>query len=179
MTEKPAAKPVAGAPARTGPKTKEQKRAEAAARAARSAPLRAARSRMTALEKEIAELEKRQGELTADLEAPETYQQPGKAQALNRELSGVVDRLQAATAAWEKDRGRGRAAGETKSLSEVARLVPKPLVWKAPNSGLGTSRSTYDFFDQLWRHAGLGSDDDRRGQDLAGLGHVGLPRSRG
>ena len=85
-----------------GPKTKEQKRLEAEARAARSLPLRAARARLTALEKEIAGLESRQAELTAALEAPETYQEHGKAQALNRELSGVVDQLQAATQSWEK-----------------------------------------------------------------------------
>ena len=98
-----AAQPVGKVEAvRTGPKTKEQRRLEAEARAARSAPLRAAHARVNTLEKEISELEKRQGELTADLEAPETYQQPGRAQTLNRELSGVVDRLQAATESWEK-----------------------------------------------------------------------------
>jgi ATP-binding cassette subfamily F protein 3 len=96
--------PVGGGAARVsaGPKTKEQKRLEAEARAARSLPLRAARARLTALEKEIAGLESRQAELTAALEAPETYQEHGKAQALNRELSGVVDQLQAATESWEK-----------------------------------------------------------------------------
>jgi ATP-binding cassette subfamily F protein 3 len=86
---------------RIGPKSKEQKRAEAAARSARSAPLRAARARLSALETEISELEKRQSQITAELEAPETYSSPGKAQALNRELSSVVDRLQTATETWE------------------------------------------------------------------------------
>ena len=90
------------APARSGPKTKEQKRAEAEARAARSAPLRAARARVVALEAEIAKLETQQAELTAALEAPETYQEPGKAQQLNRELSATVDRLAQATEAWEQ-----------------------------------------------------------------------------
>ncbi|HTQ30664.1 MAG TPA: ABC-F family ATP-binding cassette domain-containing protein [Opitutaceae bacterium] len=87
--------------ARTGAKTREQKRAEAEARAAKSADVRRLRAAMTALEKEISELEKTQSELAAALEAPETYQQPGKAQQLNRELSAIVDRLQAATAEWE------------------------------------------------------------------------------
>jgi ATP-binding cassette subfamily F protein 3 len=86
---------------RTGPKTKEQKRAEAAARTARAAPMRATRARVAELETEISHLERRQGEITAELEAPETYETPGKAQALNRELSGVVDKLHAATAGWE------------------------------------------------------------------------------
>ncbi len=53
------------------------------------------------LEQKVVDLETRQNELTAELEAPETYSQPGKAQHLNRELSTIVDQLQAATAAWE------------------------------------------------------------------------------
>jgi ATP-binding cassette subfamily F protein 3 len=97
------AAPRSSSPAKTaaGPKTKAQKRAEAEARAARSAPLRAARTRLKELEKEISNLESRQAELTAALEAPETYQEAGKAQALNRELSSTVDQLQAANTAWE------------------------------------------------------------------------------
>ncbi len=90
------------APVRSGPKSKEQRRLEAEARAARSAPMRAARARVAELERTIAGLEERQGTLTAALEAPETYVEPGKAQALNRELSAVVDRLQSATVEWEK-----------------------------------------------------------------------------
>jgi ATP-binding cassette subfamily F protein 3 len=97
----PAASAPPAAPVRTGPKTKEQKRAEAAARAARSEPLRAARARVTSLEKEIASLEQLQAELTAALEAPATYEEPGKAQALNRSLATTVDRLQSATHEWE------------------------------------------------------------------------------
>ena len=88
--------------ARSGPKTKEQKRAEAEARSARSAPLRAAKARVTQLEKEIASLEEQQNSLTNALEAPETYNEPGKAVGLNRELATVVARLEAATSAWEK-----------------------------------------------------------------------------
>ncbi len=88
--------------ARSGPKTKEQKRAEAEARAARSAPLRAAKARVTQLEKEIAALEEQQNSLTNALEAPETYNEPGKAVALNRELATVVARLEQATRDWEQ-----------------------------------------------------------------------------
>jgi ATP-binding cassette subfamily F protein 3 len=95
-------KPSADASKRTGPKTKEQKRLEAEQRANRSAPLKAAKSKVNQLEAEISRLEEMQGRLTADLEAPETYSNHGKAQQLNRELAGVVDRLQAATAEWEK-----------------------------------------------------------------------------
>ena len=96
------AKPAAAAAARTGPKTKEQKRAEAEARAARSAPVRNLRAKIANLEKEISSLEARQQELTAALEAPETYSHPGKAQTINRELSAEIARLQAATAEWER-----------------------------------------------------------------------------
>ena len=88
--------------ARSGPKTKEQERAEAEARSARSAPLRAAKARVTQLEKEIASLEEQQNNLTNALEAPETYNEPGKAVGLNRELATVVARPEAATSAWEK-----------------------------------------------------------------------------
>ena len=54
------------------------------------------------LEETVSKLEAKQNELTAELEAPETYSQPGRAQHLNRELSVVVDELTAATTAWEK-----------------------------------------------------------------------------
>jgi len=63
-------------------------------------------------EEEVSKLEAKQNELTAELEAPETYQTPGRAQHLNRELSAVVDLLGAATAAWEK------AAGELAELDK-------------------------------------------------------------
>jgi ATP-binding cassette subfamily F protein 3 len=64
------------------------------------------------LEEQVAKLEAKQNELTAELEAPETYSEPGKAQHLNRELSVIVDDLSAATAAWEK------AAGELTALEK-------------------------------------------------------------
>jgi len=91
---------------RAGPKTREQRRAEARVRAAKSAGLKHLRSRVAALEQEIGELEARQGELTAQLESAATYAEPGKPVALNRELSGVVDRLHAATAEWEEAAAR-------------------------------------------------------------------------
>jgi ATP-binding cassette subfamily F protein 3 len=98
---------------RAGPKTREQRRAEAQARAAKSAGLKELRGRVAALEKEVGELEARQVELTATLEAPETYAEPGKPAAVNRELSGVVDRLHAATAEWDT------AAAELEALEKA------------------------------------------------------------
>jgi ATP-binding cassette subfamily F protein 3 len=64
------------------------------------------------LEESVSRLETQQNELTAALEAPETYSVPGRAQQLNRELSAVVDELGAATLAWEK------AAGELGELEK-------------------------------------------------------------
>jgi ATP-binding cassette subfamily F protein 3 len=98
---------------RVGPKTREQRRTEARARAAKSAKLKHLRSRVTALELEIGELEARQGELTTQLESAATYAEPGRPAALNRELSGVVNRLHAATAEWEA------AAGDLETLEKT------------------------------------------------------------
>jgi ATP-binding cassette subfamily F protein 3 len=56
--------------------------------------------------------EQRQAELTAQLEAPATYAEPGKPVALNREVSGIIDRLHAATGEWEA------AAGELEALEK-------------------------------------------------------------
>ena len=63
--------------------------------------LKKLRTEVGHLEEKVVHLEAKQNELTAELEAPETYNQPGKAQHLNRELSVIVDQLQAATTAWE------------------------------------------------------------------------------
>jgi ATP-binding cassette, subfamily F, member 3 len=79
----------------------------AAASAGRPNPASMKRLRIEVgrLEEEVSKLETKQNELTAALEAPETYAEPGKAQHLNRELSVVVGQLGAATAAWEKSAG--------------------------------------------------------------------------
>ena len=50
----------------------------------------------------FSDLEKRQTELTAELEKPETYDTPGRAMQINRELVEVQDRLEAATKDWEQ-----------------------------------------------------------------------------
>ena len=54
------------------------------------------------LEQRVSELETKQNELTAALEAPETYEHGGTPMHLNRELSATVDLLQHAAIAWEK-----------------------------------------------------------------------------
>ena len=58
------------------------------------------------LEEEVSQLEAKQNELTAALEAPETYADKGKFHHLNLELSALVDQLAAATAAWEQSAGK-------------------------------------------------------------------------
>ncbi|HEY0943777.1 MAG TPA: ABC-F family ATP-binding cassette domain-containing protein [Opitutaceae bacterium] len=63
--------------------------------------IRRFREHVGQLEKAVSELEAKQAELTAELESPDTYTQPGKAQHLNRELSAIVDQITAATEEWE------------------------------------------------------------------------------
>ena len=81
---------------------KDQKRAEADQRQARARVLKEQQQQVHKLEKEISDLEKRRGELTVELEKPETYSTPGKAMAINRELSGIEDSLHALGKDWEK-----------------------------------------------------------------------------
>ena len=69
---------------------------------ANSTELKKLRTEVGKLEQRVSELETKQNELTAQLEAPETYEHGGTPMHLNRELSATVDLLQAATAAWEK-----------------------------------------------------------------------------
>ena len=85
-----------------GFKSKEQKRAEAEQRQAEARSRKQDEKRIAALEKEIIGLEEKQAELTARLEAPETYADPGKAVAVNRELAEVANRLEKTTREWEK-----------------------------------------------------------------------------
>jgi ATP-binding cassette subfamily F protein 3 len=95
------AAPSTTQPGTSGPKTKEQRRIEAEARAAKSAELKSLRSKVRSLEEEIAALEVVQTEKVAELESADTYLQTGKPQELNRELSRVVDRLRSANQEWE------------------------------------------------------------------------------
>ena len=64
--------------------------------------IRKFREEVGQLEKKVVELEAKQSEITAALEAPETYADKGKFHHLNRELSTIVDQITAATTAWEQ-----------------------------------------------------------------------------
>ena len=91
--EEPAEKPTF--------KSKEQKRLEAEQRQAKSKQRKAQQQIVTDLENQIAELEKKQTELTAELEKPETYEKGGLAMKINRELADVTDDLERLTKEWE------------------------------------------------------------------------------
>ncbi|MFM1768898.1 MAG: hypothetical protein RJA22_1427 [Verrucomicrobiota bacterium] len=82
---------------------KEQKRLEAEQRNARAKERRAQQQVVQALERQIAELEERRAALTAELELPETYATPGRANQVNRELVAVQDALEPLTTAWEAE----------------------------------------------------------------------------
>ncbi len=63
--------------------------------------IRKFREHVGQLEKAVVELEKKQADITADLEDPASYADKGKFHHLNRELSTVVDQIANATKAWE------------------------------------------------------------------------------
>jgi ATP-binding cassette subfamily F protein 3 len=52
-------------------------------------------------EKKIQALEKRQADITEELEKPETYQAGGRASALNREFSHNAAEIEELTPRWE------------------------------------------------------------------------------
>jgi ATP-binding cassette subfamily F protein 3 len=80
---------------------KDQKRLEAEQRQVLSKRRKTQQATVRGLEKEIQELELQQAQLVKDLEAPETYNTPGKAVQINRELVAVQDRLAELTPQWE------------------------------------------------------------------------------
>ncbi len=93
---------------------KDQRRAEAETRQARTKALREQQHKLAKLEAEIAALEKRQQELTTELENPATYEgNSGKPIAINRELTRVVESLASRVAEWEKL----ATEGSTKTVS--------------------------------------------------------------
>jgi len=97
----PAAAPAERAA--SGPGMKEvraQRRVESEARQAVNREKREREKRAAALEAEIATLEARQSELTAQLENPETYDNPSLAMEINRQLAGAADALEKANAEW-------------------------------------------------------------------------------
>jgi ATP-binding cassette subfamily F protein 3 len=88
------------------PSRKEQKRLEAEQRQARSHKRKGQQQLVHKLEKEVGELEQRQSELTAELEKQETYDTPGRAMQVNRELVHVQEQLAEATKHWEEEATR-------------------------------------------------------------------------
>ena len=87
------ARPVQAAPAKTKAQTQNAKPSPA--------DLKKLRVEIGKLEQRVSELETKQSEIATELEKPETYGQPGRAQHLNRELSATVNLLQTATTEWE------------------------------------------------------------------------------
>ncbi len=77
------------------------KSAPAAAKKPGAGEIRKFREHVGQLERKVVELETKQAEITAALEAPETYADKGKFHHLNRELSVIVDQITAATKEWE------------------------------------------------------------------------------
>lgn len=77
----------------------QKERKEQAATARRE--LGAQRRQVAALEADVARLEERHATLTAELEKPDTYTTPGRAVAVNTELSQVQKDLTAKINAWE------------------------------------------------------------------------------
>jgi ATP-binding cassette subfamily F protein 3 len=82
---------------------KKQRSGAATAPAKKASPneIRKFREHVGQLEKRVVDLETKQSEITAALEAPETYADKGKFHHLNRELSTIVDQITAATTDWE------------------------------------------------------------------------------
>ena len=85
---------------------KDQKRLDAEQRQARSRERKAQQQLVHQLEKEIQELEARQAEIVAELEKPETYEKPGQALEINRELLAAQRRLKELIPEWEREATR-------------------------------------------------------------------------
>jgi ATP-binding cassette subfamily F protein 3 len=101
LTAGHATSPVA-APVLRAPKQKDQKRREAEERQVRSRERKAKEATVAKLEKEIMHLEARQKELATELELPATYEKPGHAMVLNRELMEIASKLQTYSKQWEE-----------------------------------------------------------------------------
>jgi ATP-binding cassette subfamily F protein 3 len=80
---------------------KEQKRQEAQERQARSNERKTQKQLVDRLEKEIQELEIRLKALTEELESSATYEKPGRAVEVNRELMHAQERLEELNPKWE------------------------------------------------------------------------------
>ena len=86
---------------RPADRTREQKRLQAEQRQVRYRERKSHEVRVKHLETEIGGLEKRQSALTAELEDPATYEAPGRAAEITRELPTIIERLKKLTAEWE------------------------------------------------------------------------------
>ena len=87
---------------RSGGKSREQKRLEAEQRQERSRARRQHEKLVVDLESQIATWEARQLALTEALERPETYEAPGEAIKINRDLIEAVDALERLNREWEQ-----------------------------------------------------------------------------
>jgi ATP-binding cassette subfamily F protein 3 len=84
-----------------GGNRKDQKRFEAQERQAKSKEKKRRQEAVQEFERRIHKLESRQAELVAELEKHETYQSPGRAQQINRELLEVQETLAELNPGWE------------------------------------------------------------------------------
>jgi ATP-binding cassette subfamily F protein 3 len=101
--QKPASAPAANRPSVD---RKEQKRIEAEQRQARSNRRKEQQQIVHRLEKEIQQLEARLKDLTAELESSATYEKPGRAVEINRELLHAQERLAELNPEWEAAAGK-------------------------------------------------------------------------
>jgi ATP-binding cassette subfamily F protein 3 len=85
---------------------KEQKRLEAEERQARSNRRKTQKELVARLEKEIQELETQLKALTEELESQATYEKPGRAVEVNRELRHAQERLAELNPEWEAAAGK-------------------------------------------------------------------------
>ena len=85
---------------------KDQKRLEAEQRQVRSRERKVQQEIVGRLEAEIQQLEKQVTDLTAELENPATYEKPGRAVVVNRELLHAQERLAELNPAWETEAGK-------------------------------------------------------------------------
>ncbi len=82
-------------------RAKEERRQLVARQDARAKQRRVHLQTVRRLEQEIADMEKRQAELTSELQSPETYQNPTRIKEINTELGTIHDQLPALMAEWE------------------------------------------------------------------------------
>jgi len=98
--------PVKAAPAKVKVDRRAQKRAEAETRQARSRERRGVEKEVKRLEGEIQKAEQKITELTAELEKPETYENPARAMTINRDLISAQTTLDCLTPEWETAAGK-------------------------------------------------------------------------